>query len=279
MNIKKIIEILESAKPYDKGTAIMWTDEHISKELLKVHLDKNSNLASRTKKNIQKTIEFILREFDKNSGDILDLGCGPGLYTERLAMKGYNVTGLDFSNNSINHAIKSAKEKELDIKYIQEDYLKMDFKEQFDLIIIIFCDFGALSVSDREKLLDNIYKALKPGGILIFDALNEKALTNMELKKNWTVSSGGFWQANPYISLSNTSHFEDVKVLLDEHIVIDEENNYKIYRFWNHYFDEKDIEQMAIKSNFVMDKCFNNIIENDSLSNDETVTFYKLRKL
>ena len=40
---------------------------------------------------------------------ILDLGCGPGLYAELLAKKGHSITGVDFSENSIQYAIRQQK--------------------------------------------------------------------------------------------------------------------------------------------------------------------------
>ncbi len=96
----KITEILkQSQKPelYEKGTAVMWTDPHISKQLLEVHLNPEVDLASRKKKTIESTVKWMLDKAGKNNLKILDLGCGPGLYSQLLARKGHQVTGVDFS--------------------------------------------------------------------------------------------------------------------------------------------------------------------------------------
>lgn len=278
MNIKKIMSLVNGVKPYEKGTAIMWTDEYISKQLLEVHINPDINLASRKEKSIDKTVNWILNELDRKNGEILDLGCGPGLYTEKLAKKGYKVTGIDFSENSIEYAKNRAIQNNLDVNYVCKNYLKLDFKEKFDLIIMIYCDFGVLSIEEREVLLENVYDALKPGGIFIFDALNKYTIDNLKFERNWEFSEGGFWQNRSYLCLSQSSHFPEKKAILDENIIIDEENNYKIYRFWNHYFDGDDIKNIFEKLGFRKIKDYQNLLGNDGLYNDKGVTFYKATK-
>jgi 2-polyprenyl-3-methyl-5-hydroxy-6-metoxy-1,4-benzoquinol methylase len=100
---------------------------------------------------------------------ILDLGCGPGLYTEIMAERGHKVTGIDFSKNSIDYARNEAIRKNLDIKYVNQSYLDLCEENMYDLIMMIFTDFGVLVPQERETLLQNIYRALKPGGTFVFD--------------------------------------------------------------------------------------------------------------
>ncbi|GMQ64861.1 class I SAM-dependent methyltransferase [Vallitalea sp. AN17-2] len=256
----------------------MWTDEYISKQLLEMHINPDINIASRKEESIDKTIYWILKQLGKNDGEILDLGCGPGLYTEKLAKKGYTVTGVDFSENSIEYAKNRAKQDNLDVNYICKDYLDLDFKEKFDLIIMIYCDFGVLSIEEREVFFKNVYNALKPGGIFIFDTLNKYTIDNLKFQRNWEFSQGGFWQDKPYLCLSQSSHFQENKAILDQIIIIDEENNYKIYRFWNHYFDEDDINNIFERLDFKKVENRQNILEDDGLYNDKGVTFYKATK-
>jgi len=70
-------------------------------------------MASRSIEKIQLIVDWIQQMLGKNNIDILDLGCGPGLYAERFAIKGHKVTGIDFSENSIKYAKKSAAENNL----------------------------------------------------------------------------------------------------------------------------------------------------------------------
>lgn len=98
-----------------------------------------------------------------------DLGCGPGICAELFDDAGYQVTGIDLSNRSIDYANRSAEAKRKAITYSVCNYLSMDYREQFDVATLIYCDFGVLSTADRAALLKKIYTALRPNGRLIFD--------------------------------------------------------------------------------------------------------------
>jgi len=98
LDFKKIMGLSVKPELYQKGTAVMWTDAYISKQLLEVHLNPEVDLASRKKKTIESTVKWILEKAGKNNLKILDLGCGPGLYSQLLSEKGHTVTGVDFSD-------------------------------------------------------------------------------------------------------------------------------------------------------------------------------------
>lgn len=277
MNIKKIIELSSNPKPYDVGTAVMWTDERVAPRLLDAHLDTSNDAASRTPEKIDKTVKFISDTIGSQKCSILDLGCGPGLYTERLSELGHRVTGIDFSQNSIEHAKVNARKKNLNIEYICQNYVEIDFENTFDLVILIYCDFGVLSIKDRTTLIGKLYKALKPSGAFIFDALNKNFLESSSFTQSWDCSNGGFWRSSPYISLSENLHFEKEKAILEQHIVIEENNEYEIYRFWNHYFNENDVTEMFLKQRFKRVDTINDVLD-IGIQNDNDVTFYKITK-
>lgn len=80
----------------------------VKKPELEAHLDPDCEGSSRPHVFIDKSVEWIekvaLANIYKKS---LDLGCGPGIYTERLFKKGYDVTGIDYSKRSINSKVKT----------------------------------------------------------------------------------------------------------------------------------------------------------------------------
>lgn len=278
MNINRMINLTQGVKLYQKGTGVMWTDEYISEQLLKAHIDTSNDLASRNDKSIDKTVDWIISEFGATVGAVLDIGCGPGLYTQRFANKGYSVTGVDFSKNSIKYAKNSAKEMQMDIKYFCMDYLEMDFAEKADLIIMIYCDICVLSKSERDILLNNIYRALKPGGTFIFDAYNETALRSINFDKSWEFSNGGFWQAEPYLVLSAKQHYSERDVVLNQHIVFDESDDYTTYHFWEHHYSEADVKTFLGKSGFTNVKSKGNILQSIEQIGENGITFYKATK-
>jgi ubiquinone/menaquinone biosynthesis C-methylase UbiE len=268
--------VLNSGKPelYKKGSAVMWTDPYISEQLLDVHLNTEIDLASRKYSTIESTVEWILEQSQKEKMNILDLGCGPGLYSELLAKKGHNVTGVDFSENSIRYARKEAEKKKLDIKYLQENYLELDLQEnQFDLVMLIFTDFGPLMPSEREQLLTSIKKMLRPDGIFILDVLNDTNLESKVSPKSWEVSEKGFWKNKPYLVLSESFLFKEEKVVLYQHIIVDEQDNVETYRFWNHFFSDNDLNAILSKQGFTDISFYRNVLPSGNGYTGADVTF------
>ena len=279
MDLKNLEAFINKPPLYEKGNSVMWTDKHISKKLLEIHLDLGIDLASRSQQNINITIEFILKHLNNSKIKILDLGCGPGLYAEQLAAAGHSVTGVDFSESSIEYASKQAKIKKLDIDYICEDYLAIEFKEKFDLVLLVYTDLGVLIPSEREKLLSNIHKALKPGGIFFFDVINDK---NIEQKfpenKTWTYEAKGFWKDAPYLELTNGIHYRKEKVFLQQHIIIDQEGTIKTYRFWTHYFGNDDMIKILKKNGFTNMEGFDDVLPGTNIWSGDNINFYVAKK-
>jgi SAM-dependent methyltransferase len=274
MKIENIIHSSQKPKLYEKGNAIMWTDSYISEQILKIHLDPDIDLGSRKKTTINSTIEWILEKTLKDKLNILDLGCGPGLYAEVFTKKGHNVTGVDFSKSSIIYAKKEAEKKNLDITYINDNYLELELqKNQFDLAMLIFTDFGTLLPDERNLLLRIIKEILKPGGIFIFDVLNDNNIENMLRPKNWEASRQGFWNDKPYLALSESFFYEEEKVILYQHITIDEQENINTYRFWNHFFSNSDLNNILLKHGFGDISFHNNVLPSGDGYKSEDVTF------
>lgn len=57
----------------------------------------------------------------------------------------------------------------MDIQHIYQTYLTMEYTNAFDAIFLIYCDFGALSDTNRGLLLQRIHKALKLDEVFVFD--------------------------------------------------------------------------------------------------------------
>lgn len=273
MNIQQLISATQRPALYTPGTASMWVDEHISRKLLEVHLNQETDLASRKKSTILLTIDWISRHLPGDTLRILDLGCGPGLYAEELAGKGHLVTGLDISAGSIAHARESAQKNGLDITYLHKSYLELDTEDEYDLVILIFTDFGVLTPSDRTELLTRIHRSLKPGGKFIFDILNDGYTSGVTPSRQWEVCDKGFWRKEPYLTLSETFHFKTEKVVLDQHVVIDENGKMETYRFWMHTFSHEELNTMITKQGFTSVTCFDGVLPDSELYDSNCVTF------
>jgi len=152
---KELKDINLRPAPFQFYTADeLWTNEHTSKRMLTYHLNESIDISSRNIKFIESSVEWIVLRFGVNKNtEIADFGCGPGLYTTRLAERGASVTGIDFSVNSLAHAKQIAVQKGLNINYVHTNYLDFETTHRFDLLTMIMCDFCALSPEQRKIML------------------------------------------------------------------------------------------------------------------------------
>ena len=119
---KQLQNNLIKPKLYEKTSELFWNDPHISKGMLETHLNPNTNAASRKPEFINRSVSWLSSMLHKESS-MLDIGCGPGLYTQRLSELGYRMTGLDFSERSIEYA----NSQDSKTKYVLMNYLEMDY--------------------------------------------------------------------------------------------------------------------------------------------------------
>ena len=109
--------------------------------------------------------------------ECLDIGCGGGLLSERIARLGASVTGIDITENSIEIAKIHAFNSGLNINYIKTDissFIKINSPKQFDLII---ASEVVEHLDNRNLFFKEISKLLKNEGILIMTTINKTALS------------------------------------------------------------------------------------------------------
>ena len=278
MDFTDVIEFTKKPQLYAEGNAVMWTDPHISKQLLNIHLNPDIDLASRRRSSIESSMDWILDSVNKEKMNILDLGCGPGLYCEIMAERGHKVTGVDFSRNSIEYARKEAMKKGLDIEYVNQNYLELCEENKYDLVMMVFTDIGVLKPHEREILIRNVYRALKPGGTFIFDVLSDRNLETKVSERTWEMEESGFWKESPYLIISDSFLYPNEKVILHQHIVMDDSDNFDVYRFWTHFFAFYDLKKMLEPEGFENTEVFDNVLPAIDMWNGDNVLFCKASK-
>lgn len=228
-------EIFIRPKPYEKSNPVdLWNNSHISKQMLKAHLDPHIDAASRQAGFIEKSLSWIKREFLEDiSASVLDLGCGPGLYAKEFARMGAEVTAIDFSENSVRYARTEAEKLNLNINYINGDYIDYDFKDQkFDLITLIYCDFCVLSRDQRLKLLMKVRDALAEGGTFLFDVHTPIHFDSIEETHSCSYNkSGGFWSPHSHFAFEQIIKYEVEKVILEKSDIIGESERLSICNY------------------------------------------------
>jgi len=248
-------------EPFEYYTAEeLWTDEHTSEQMLAYHLNKDVDLSSRKAGFIDSSVEWIASHFNVNAETkITDFGCGPGLYTTRLAQRQADVTGIDFSKRSIQYAKETAKRDELSIKYISQNYMEFETDDRFNLIIMIMCDFCALSPAQRNKMLCKFHSILAPGGSVLLDVYSLAAFDQREEKANYEANQlSGFWSPNKYYGFLNTLKYDKEKVVLDKYTLIEAARTRTVYN-WLQYFSPDALKREFVESGLKVEKLYSDV--------------------
>ncbi|MCX6570703.1 MAG: bifunctional 2-polyprenyl-6-hydroxyphenol methylase/3-demethylubiquinol 3-O-methyltransferase UbiG [Candidatus Aminicenantes bacterium] len=100
----------------------------------------------------------------------LDVGCGGGFLTEEIARMGFDSTGVDPSERSVRAAASHARESGLDIRYGTGVGESLPFEDRS--FGAVFCCDVLEHVRDLPKVISEISRVLKPGGVFCYDTLN-----------------------------------------------------------------------------------------------------------
>jgi cyclopropane fatty-acyl-phospholipid synthase-like methyltransferase len=258
---KELEEINSRPEPFRFYTAEdLWTDKHTSKQMLEFHLNESVDLSSRSKKFIERSVEWIVSHFGVGEGTkIVDFGCGPGLYATLLAERKANVTGIDFSERSIRYAKDVATKKGLNINYVHQNYLGFETEERADLIMMIMCDFCALSPVQRKVMLGKFLKILEPGGSVLLDVYSLNAFKRREEVATYQCNLlDGFWSPGKYYGFLNTFKYEKEKVVLDKYTIIEKSRRRTVYN-WLQYFSQGSLGAEFERSSFRIEGYYSDV--------------------
>ncbi len=241
-------------RPFEFYTARdLWTDEHTSKQMLAFHLNPEVDLSSRKAAFIDRSVDWIAEYFKLGPGiRVADFGCGPGLYTTRLARKQADVTGIDFSARSIQYARQVADREALTIHYVNEDYMAFETDRRFDLILMIMCDWCALSPAQRKTMLAKFYAMLEPGGAVLLDVYSLNAFAERKETAIYEANLlNGFWSPNKYYGFLNIFKYESEKVVLDKYTLLESNRISTVYN-WLQYYSAQALETEFAECGFTI---------------------------
>jgi SAM-dependent methyltransferase len=134
----------------------------------------------------QKEAENFLKNLSKldllkKDSKIIDIACGKGRHSLFLSDLGYDVTGVDLSENSIKHAQQFEKKN---LKFDVSDMRKTYKKKSFDIALNLFTSFGYFEKEeDNISAIKAMSENLKKDGILIIDFLNSKKVIENLVQK------------------------------------------------------------------------------------------------
>lgn len=249
----QLLELQDKPAPFTPGEPLFWDDPHISAQMLKFHLDPHTDAASRRPDTIDRSADWIIQTLGLAPGaSLLDLGCGPGLYTSRFAQAGFRVTGVDYSRRSIAYASDYASQHDLAVTYRYQNYLELDDENIYDAAFLIFGDFCPLNPQQRSKLLGNIRRALKPNGYFVLDVSTREHRRKHGVKNGWYAAESGFWKPGPHLVLEQGFDYPDQSIWLDQYVVIEADAKISAYRNWFQDYTPETISAELAQGGFAV---------------------------
>ena len=165
---------------------------------------------------IAKTMEYL-----GSNDNVLDLGCGTGTKTLRLAETAKHIHGLDFSSEMISTAIKKKNELKItNVSFSQGTIFNTDLmKSSFERIVA----YSLIHLlEESEAVIQRIHELLKPGGLFISETACFKE--KMDLKMRLEVSAFLFMKRLGIFPL----HLNMYKITDLEYLIISQ--NFKIIK-------------------------------------------------
>ncbi len=197
---------------------------------------------------------------------VLDLACGKGRHSITLNKLGFDVLGIDLSEESI----KYAKQFENDhLKFEQHDMREVYHHNEFDAVFNLFTSFGYFeNYDDNFKVLEAVKQQLKEHGTFVLDYLNaekvvstmipyeEKTIDGIVFKITKSIENGFIKKEIDFEDKGETYHFEEYVRLM--------------------YFN--DFKEIYEKEGFVLDKAFGNYNLDDFNEKDSDRLILVLKK-
>ncbi len=179
---------------------------------------------------------------------MLDVACGKGRHSMQLASKGFNVTGIDLSAESIANALQSESET---LHFFEHDMRLPFYINYFDFAFNFFTSFGYFNTQrEHDNAIRSIATAIKPGAVFVMDYLNvnlasKAGIIEIEQKIDSTTYLISKW--------NDENHFYKKIVVKDDALTIPLQYTEKVSKFML-----PDFEKMFAKQGLSIIHTFGN---------------------
>ena len=255
--VKTILGIVDRTPkpaPWSEGDNIPWDDPGFSERMLAEHLSQEHDLASRRSDTIDQHVKWIYSGvLGSRPARLLDLACGPGFYTARLARSGCECVGIDFSPTSIRHARDiAAAEAHLSCTYHQADVRDGLFGHGFDLVMMVYGQFNVFPRDRGLEILKKAHGALKPGSPLLLEVQSlEQIRQGGEKAPSWYSAQSGLFSGAPHLVLQeNFWHAEAGASTTRVWIIDGQAGTVSSYALSNEAYTEHELTEALLLAGF-----------------------------
>lgn len=252
MKISDIINRKAMTEVCAAAAKIPWNDPEFSERMLQSHLNQEHDWASRPNKIIRRHTDWIATNLLRNpAARVLDLGCGPGLYTHLLAQAGYKCTGVDFAPAAIEYAQKRAAEAHLNIEYVLADVRDYRPKALFDLVMMVFGELNEFSRDDALLLLIKAANCLKPGGKLLLEMQTPEAVCGQgQEEPTWQALNDGLLAKGPYLALTENYWDEERRQAATRWFIMEEGGVISSFASCTQSYDKWEFRRLLAEAGF-----------------------------
>jgi SAM-dependent methyltransferase len=222
MQLLDIVHRTERLEPWIEGDNIPWHQPGFSARMLREHLSQEHDAASRRTEKIARHVTWIDETLlSRVPTRILDLGCGPGLYTARLAALGHDCIGIDYSPASIEFAREQARERGLSCSYVEGDVREAAYGNDYGLVMMVFGELNVFKPEDARSVLAKAHGALREQGILLLEPHTFAAVKRKgEKAPTWYASPSGLFLDAPHLCLIEYQWHEERRAATTRYFVL-----------------------------------------------------------
>ncbi len=128
----------------------------------------------------RREVDSILELAGCRHGRLLDLACGPGRHAVPLALRGFEVTGVDRSRFLLEKARAYGEAEGVALELLELDMRELSRPSDFDLALCMFSSFGLFDdEADNRRVLENVHRSLAPGGTFVVDVMGKEILARI----------------------------------------------------------------------------------------------------
>lgn len=200
--------------------------------------------------NYDETASYIEKIFEKFANEkpklVADLACGTGTMCLKLNEKGYDMIGIDFSENMLDVALKKSEEK--NILYLNQDISDFELYGTVDAFLCLLDSVNHITEKkDLEKMFSLVNNYLNPEGLFIFDVNTQYKFENILADNIYTYDTDDIYYVweNEYNKKDKLCDFYLTFFVKDNDTFgrIDEYHCERCYK-------EKDLKKMAENNGF-----------------------------
>ncbi len=248
--LRQVYDRPQPPAPWRDGSNLPWDDPAFNERMLAQHLDQSHGAASRRLPEIRGQVQVMWEWLGLGVGcRLLDVTCGPGLYAREFGQRGIIVTGVDFGPASLRYAREICAP--LPCWFVQTDVREMDFAGQdFEAAIYLYGQFTVLRPTESLDVLRRIHAALRPGGRLLIEILDEARFDKRD-SAWWYTDRGGLWGDFPYLHLGERAWDPAQRAAVERfHIINLDTGEVQVYGLSDQVYTAAEMTAMLVQAGF-----------------------------